>query len=125
MQFLAIFRRIEVSAGYLSLRSGFPPAPVRRALSKHRPPLRPAAPGSSNRSSRGAKRMSTGTVKWFNAQKGYGFIQPDEGGKDVFVNSGAGECAGMKPLREAENFSYELTQDGRPGRSRAVGLAAL
>ncbi|HLH91852.1 MAG TPA: cold-shock protein [Xanthobacteraceae bacterium] len=69
--------------------------------------------------------MSTGTVKWFNAQKGYGFIQPDEGGKDVFVHISAVERAGMQTLREGQKISYELTQDRRTGKSSADRLASL
>jgi CspA family cold shock protein len=66
--------------------------------------------------------MSTGTVKWFNAQKGYGFIQPDDGGKDVFVHISAVERAGMTNLREGQKLSYELTQDKRSGKSSADQL---
>jgi CspA family cold shock protein len=66
--------------------------------------------------------MSTGTVKWFNAQKGYGFIQPDDGGKDVFVHISAVERAGMSNLREGQKLSYELTQDRRTGKSSADQL---
>ena len=66
--------------------------------------------------------MSTGTVKWFNAQKGYGFIQPDDGGKDVFVHISAVERAGMTSLREGQKLSYELTQDKRSGKSSADQL---
>jgi CspA family cold shock protein len=69
--------------------------------------------------------MSTGTVKWFNAQKGYGFIQPDDGGKDVFVHISAVERAGLQSLREGQKISYELTQDRRTGKSSADRLAAL
>ena len=69
--------------------------------------------------------MSTGTVKWFNAQKGYGFIQPDEGGKDVFVHISAVERAGLQTLREGQKISYELTQDRRTGKSSADRLASL
>ena len=69
--------------------------------------------------------MSTGTVKWFNPQKGYGFIQPDEGGKDVFVHISAVERAGMQTLREGQKISYELTQDRRTGKSSADRLASL
>lgn len=69
--------------------------------------------------------MSTGTVKWFNAQKGYGFIQPDDGGKDVFVHISAVERAGMQTLREGQKVSYELTQDRRTGKSSADRLASL
>ncbi|MBK5958866.1 cold-shock protein [Rhodoplanes elegans] len=69
--------------------------------------------------------MSTGTVKWFNAQKGYGFIQPDDGGKDVFVHISAVERAGMTNLREGQKLSYELTQDRRTGKSSADQLRAV
>jgi CspA family cold shock protein len=69
--------------------------------------------------------MSTGTVKWFNAQKGYGFIQPDDGGKDVFVHISAVERAGMSSLREGQKISFELTQDKRSGKSSADQLRAI
>ncbi len=52
--------------------------------------------------------MSTGTVKWFNGQKGFGFIQPDDGGKDVFVHISAVERAGMSNLNEGQKISYEV-----------------
>jgi cold shock protein len=69
--------------------------------------------------------MSTGTVKWFNAQKGYGFIQPDDGGKDVFVHISAVQRAGMASLEEGQKLSYELTQDRRTGKSSADQLRAV
>ena len=69
--------------------------------------------------------MATGTVKWFNGTKGYGFIQPDDGGKDVFVHISAVERAGLQTLREGQKISYELTQDRRTGKSSADRLAAL
>jgi CspA family cold shock protein len=69
--------------------------------------------------------MSTGTVKWFNAQKGFGFIQPDDGGKDVFVHISAVERAGMSNLNEGQKLSYELTQDKRSGKTSADQLRAL
>ena len=65
--------------------------------------------------------MATGTVKWFNAQKGYGFIQPDEGGQDVFVHISAVERAGMRTLNEGQKLSYEL-QSGRQGKTSAENL---
>jgi cold shock protein len=65
--------------------------------------------------------MATGTVKWFNAQKGYGFIQPDEGGNDVFVHISAVERAGLPGLREGQKISYEI-EKGRNGKSAAVNL---
>jgi CspA family cold shock protein len=66
--------------------------------------------------------METGTVKWYNETKGYGFIQPDNGGKDVFVNATALERAGMRGLREGQKISYELQTDQRTGRASAVNL---
>jgi CspA family cold shock protein len=55
--------------------------------------------------------MATGTVKWFNGQKGYGFIQPDDGGKDVFVHATAVERAGMSSLNEGDKISFEIVTD--------------
>jgi CspA family cold shock protein len=69
--------------------------------------------------------MATGTVKWFNAQKGFGFIQPDDGGKDVFVHISAVERAGFRELRDGQKVSFELTQDKRSGRSSADNLKAM
>jgi len=69
--------------------------------------------------------MSTGTVKWFNSQKGFGFIQPDDGGKDVFVHISAVERAGMSNLNEGQKLSYELTQDKRSGKTSADQLRAI
>src|SRR3984957_20179697 len=69
--------------------------------------------------------MATGTVKWFNAQKGYGFIQPDDGGKEVFVPIGAVERAGMSSLNESQKLSYELTQDKRSGKTSADQLRSV
>ncbi len=65
--------------------------------------------------------MSTGTVKWFNAQKGFGFIQPDAGGQDVFLHISAVERSGIEHPREGQKISYELETDRR-GRSSAVNL---
>lgn len=65
--------------------------------------------------------MAIGTVKFFNNDKGYGFIQPDEGGKDAFVHISAVEAAGMRTLNEAQRVSYELETDKR-GRTSAVNL---
>jgi CspA family cold shock protein len=68
-----------------------------------------------------SKLMATGTVKWFNAQKGYGFIQPTSGGPDVFVHISAVERAGMDGLDEGQKLSYDLEQ-GQRGRVSAVNL---
>ena len=69
--------------------------------------------------------MPTGTVKWFNAQKGYGFIQPDDGDKDVFVHISAVERAGLRDLREGQKVSYEIAQDRRTGKSSADQLKEI
>jgi len=66
--------------------------------------------------------MSTGTVKWFNSQKGFGFIQPDDGGKDVFVHISAVERAGMRNLNEGQKISYEIFADRKTGKSSADNL---
>ena len=68
--------------------------------------------------------MSMGTVKWFNAPKGYGFIQPDDGGNDVFVHISAVERAGLGTLREGQKISYEIVADRRSGKSSADNLRA-
>ncbi len=68
--------------------------------------------------------MATGTVKWFNATKGYGLIQPDDGGKDVFVHISAVEQAGLRELNEGQKVSYEIVADMRTGKSSAGNLRA-
>ena len=68
--------------------------------------------------------MNTGTVKWYNETKGYGFIQPDSGGKDVFVHATALERAGMRGLREGQKITYELQTDQRTGKTGAAGSRA-
>ncbi len=66
--------------------------------------------------------MDNGTVKWFNAQKGYGFIQPEGGGKDVFVHISAVERAGLRELREGQRVSFEVVVDRKTGKSAAENL---
>ena len=68
------------------------------------------------------RTMATGTVKWFNAQKGYGFIQPDAGGKDVFVHISAVERAGIGSLNEGQKLSYDTERDQRSGKESAANL---
>ncbi|MDB5416787.1 MAG: cold-shock protein [Phenylobacterium sp.] len=68
--------------------------------------------------------MTTGTVKWFNGQKGFGFIQPDDGGSDVFVHISAVERAGMSSLNEGQKVSFELERDPRSGKTSAGQLQA-
>jgi CspA family cold shock protein len=69
--------------------------------------------------------MATGTVKWYNSQKGYGFIQPDDGGKDAFVHVSAIDRAGMSDLREGQKISFELVTDERSGKMSADKLQAV
>ena len=66
--------------------------------------------------------MMKGTVKWFNGQKGYGFIQPEDGSKDVFVHISAVERAGMQTLSEGQKVSFEVVADRRTGKSSADNL---
>ena len=68
--------------------------------------------------------MNTGTVKWFNSQKGFGFIQPTNGGPDVFVHISAVERAGMSTLNEGQNVSFDIVADRRTGKSAAENLRA-
>lgn len=68
--------------------------------------------------------MATGTVKWFNATKGFGFIQPDDGAADVFVHISAVERAGMAGLKDGQKINYELVTDRRSGRVSADNLQA-
>ena len=69
--------------------------------------------------------MATGIVKWYNSTKGFGFIQPDQGGNDVFVHASAIERAGMNGLNEGQAVSYELEQDKRSGKTSAGSLQAI
>lgn len=68
--------------------------------------------------------MTTGTVKWFNGQKGYGFIQPDDGSKDVFVHISAVERAGLHGLNDGQKVSYDVVADRRTGKASAENLRA-
>ena len=69
--------------------------------------------------------MANGTVKWFNGQKGFGFIQPDDGGADVFVHISAVERAGMNGLHEGQKLGFDLEQDRRSGKMAASNLQAV
>jgi cold shock protein len=68
--------------------------------------------------------MTKGTVKWFNSQKGFGFIQPEDGGKDVFVHISAVQSAGLHSLNEGQKVSFEVIADRRTGKSSAGNLRA-
>ncbi|GEP61722.1 hypothetical protein RSO01_88880 [Reyranella soli] len=78
--------------------------------------------GAHSRAYTRIPNMASGTVKWFNAQKGFGFIQPDSGGKDVFVHISAVERAGLHGLNEGQKISYEVQSER--GREAAVNLKA-
>ena len=69
--------------------------------------------------------MATGTVKWYNSTKGYGFIQPDDGGKDAFVHATAIEASGLNGLNEGQRVEFELPKDRRTGTEAAVNLMAV
>ena len=69
--------------------------------------------------------MAIGTVKWFNGQKGFGFIQPDDGGADVFVHISAVERAGLGTLNEGQKVSFELERDRKSGKTAAAQLQAV
>ena len=112
------FRRIELHRAYLKLshreyRFWFSPAAslMRRATTR-------------GVTSAIGEIMSTGTVKWFNSTKGYGFLQPDDNSPDVFVHISAVERAGLTGLREGQKVEYELVP-GRNGKSSAENLVAL
>jgi len=68
--------------------------------------------------------MNSGTVKWFNNTKGFGFIQPDDGSTDVFVHISAVERAGMSSLNEGQKISYEIVSDRKSGKNSADNLRA-
>ena len=69
--------------------------------------------------------MTQGTVKWFNGQKGFGFIQPDDGSKDVFVHVSAVERAGIRSLVEGQKISFEVVADQRTGKTAADSLRTV
>ena len=66
--------------------------------------------------------MATGTVKWFNTEKGYGFIEPDDGGKDVFVHISAVQRSGLQGLNEGQKISFDLEEDRRTGKPAASNI---
>jgi CspA family cold shock protein len=79
-------------------------------------------PERTTRDRKGEKTMPTGTVKWFNATKGYGFIGPEAGGKDIFVHISAVQKAGLRTLNEGQKLAFEIEQQAN-GRAAAVNLA--
>src|SRR5207248_10906324 len=97
-----------------------PNGAARREIGSRRARDRPWA---GHCSTEGSGNMPTGTVKWFNTQKGYGFIGPDDGSKDVFVHISAVERAGLDNLREGQKITYEVER-GQQGRMSAIDLRA-
>ncbi|BBE71351.1 cold-shock protein [Oharaeibacter diazotrophicus] len=69
--------------------------------------------------------MTTGTVKWFNATKGFGFIQPDDGGPDAFVHISAVERAGLRSIVEGQKLGYDVERDSRSGKMAASNLQSI
>jgi CspA family cold shock protein len=90
-------------------------------IPKHRHARTKALTGVASRAAK-EPIMATGTVKWYNETKGYGFIQPDSGGKDVFVHATALERAGMRNLVEGQKVSYDVESDRRTGKESAGNL---
>jgi CspA family cold shock protein len=86
---------------------------------------RDLAPDPTRTTASEGKFMSTGTVKFYNDQKGFGFIQPDDGGKDVFVHATALERAGIRALREGQKVTFEAQTDPRSGKIAADKLEAM
>jgi CspA family cold shock protein len=98
--------------------------PDQRSQSNYRPHgagTRPAT-GARVGGSRQAEGSGSGTVKWFNATKGFGFIQPEGSGEDVFVHISAVERAGLRELREGQVVSFDIERDGRSGKASATNL---
>ena len=87
--------------------------------------LRPARPSSGVAVRFVEVFMAQGTVKWFNAQKGFGFIAPEDGGNDVFVHISAVERAGLNGLQDGQKIGYEMVNDRRTGRASADNLQAV
>jgi CspA family cold shock protein len=95
-----------------------------RALSqRHRPVERKSRDGHATCALE--KKMPTGTVKWFNGQKGFGFIQPNDGGNDVFVHISAVERAGLAGLAEGQKVSFEIKTDKMRGKASAENLSLV
>jgi CspA family cold shock protein len=108
----------------LRLKGPFSETSLRLNESPHDvvPATRSCAP---YKASFGEKKMATGTVKWFNGQKGFGFIQPSDGGNDVFVHISAVERAGLTGLGEGQKVSYEVKTDKMRGKTSAENLALV
>jgi CspA family cold shock protein len=119
-----IFLVIETWAGRLAASHPLGRARKTPPILDHGLALAVAGLAGLTTTQRKEKPMNTGTVKWFNEQKGYGFIQPDNGSKDVFVHISAVERAGLRTLKEGQKVSFEIVTDKRTGRSSAGNLVA-
>jgi cold shock protein len=122
-------RQTLISAGVDSLRVlGTLPSLLRAPdlhPDPHRCPIRRAIPPGGTTYDMENDTMTIGTVKWFNPQKGFGFIQPEDGSKDVFVHISAVERSGMGSLREGQKVSFDVEADQRSGKSSATNLKAV
>ena len=108
-----------IAAGPPLAKSGRPGGPGGPARRFDRPSRDGPARGGEGRTAAGS---GSGVVKWFNSQKGFGFIQPNEGGSDVFVHISAVERAGLRGLDEGQAVSYDIEQDRRTGKAAATNL---
>jgi CspA family cold shock protein len=99
-------------------------APERTSLQNYRYHRRTGSPMRSITYALKGFIMTTGTVKWFNSTKGFGFIQPDNGGEDAFVHISAVERAGMREIVEGQKLGYELERDKKSGKMSATNLQA-
>ncbi len=102
--------------------AGSPPPRTARASGPARAYDRPSRNGPPRGEGRTSAGPGSGIVKWFNPQKGFGFIQPNDGGGDVFVHISAVERAGLRGLDEGQAVSYEIEQDRRTGKASATNL---
>ena len=91
-------------------------------MSPQRAPQRGSSTLHSRAHSPGRRTLPSGTAKWFNSQKGFGFIQPDNGGKDAFVHISAVERSGLSYLSEGQKIQFELKTDSRSGKLSAENL---
>jgi CspA family cold shock protein len=101
------------------------PAPLPKTSLKSDQAQREGRAGIARFCASWRNKMATGTVKWFNATKGFGFIQPDDGGNDVFVHISAVERAGMGSLNEGQKLSFESKLDSQRGKTSAENLRAM